>query len=52
VFLQSIGAQADITASLTNQLANERYHFEQGNQDEWRKALGGALSCYTAPHLH
>ncbi|MCB1484980.1 MAG: AAA family ATPase [Hyphomicrobiaceae bacterium] len=29
----------DITVSLTNQLANERYHFEQGNQDEWRKTV-------------
>ena len=30
---------SDITASLTNQLANERYHFDQGNQDEWRKTV-------------
>jgi len=30
---------SDITASLTNQLANERYHFDQGNEDEWRKAV-------------
>ena len=29
----------DITASLTNQLANERYHFEQGNNEEWRKTV-------------
>ncbi|GEP59647.1 hypothetical protein RSO01_68130 [Reyranella soli] len=29
----------DIAASLTNQLANERYHFEQGNEDEWRKTV-------------
>lgn len=29
----------DITTSLSNQLANERYHFEQGNQDEWRKTV-------------
>jgi len=37
---------ADITASLSNQLANERYHFDQGNQDEWRKtvkSVAGAL---------
>jgi hypothetical protein len=35
-----------ITASLTNQLANERYHFEQGNYDEWRdtvKSIAGRL---------
>lgn len=30
---------SDITASLTNQLANERYHSEQGNDDEWRKTV-------------
>lgn len=30
---------SDIAASLTNQLANERYHFEQGNEDEWRKTI-------------
>lgn len=29
----------DITTSLRNQLAGERYHFEQGNQDEWRKSV-------------
>lgn len=29
----------DITTSLTNQLANERYHSEQGNEDEWRKSV-------------
>lgn len=37
---------SDITASLTNQLANERYHFEQGNEDEWRrtvKSIAGTL---------
>lgn len=37
---------SDITASMTNQLANERYHFEQGNHDEWRKSaksIAGAL---------
>ena len=37
---------SDIAESLTNQLANERYHFEQGNEDEWRKtvkSIGGAL---------
>lgn len=36
----------DITDSLTNQLANERYHFDQGNQDEWRntvKSIAGKL---------
>lgn len=30
---------SDITTSLSNQLAGERYHFEQGNQDEWRKTV-------------
>ncbi|MFN4929042.1 DEAD/DEAH box helicase [Bradyrhizobium sp.] len=30
---------SDITASLTNQLANERYYFDQGNEDEWRKTV-------------
>lgn len=30
---------SDITASLTNQLANERRHFEQGEEDEWRKTV-------------
>jgi len=30
---------SDITASLANQLANERYHFERGNEDEWRKTV-------------
>lgn len=30
---------SDITASLANQLANERYHAEQGNDDEWRKTV-------------
>lgn len=29
----------DITTSLTNQLANERYHFDQGDQDEWRDTV-------------
>ncbi len=36
----------DITTSLTNQLTNERYHFDQGNQDEWRntvKSIAGLL---------
>src|SRR5690606_23840783 len=28
---------SDITTSLSNELAGERYHFELGNQDEWRK---------------
>lgn len=30
---------SDITTSLSNQLAGERYHFENGNQDEWRKSV-------------
>ncbi len=30
---------SDITASLTNQLANERYHFDQGDQDAWRNTV-------------
>lgn len=30
---------SDITTSLSNQLAGERYHFEQGNQEEWRKSV-------------
>ena len=30
---------SDVTTSLRNQLAGERYHFEQGNQDEWRKSV-------------
>lgn len=30
---------SDITASLSNQLANERYQFEQGNHEEWRKSV-------------
>lgn len=37
---------SDIAASLTNQLANERYHFEQGSEDEWRrtvKSIAGTL---------
>ena len=29
----------DITASLTNQLANERFHFDQGDQDRWRDTV-------------
>lgn len=36
----------DITTSLTNQLANERFHFDQGNQEEWRntvKSIAGSL---------
>ena len=36
----------DITANLANQLANERYYFDQGHDDEWRKtvkAIAGAL---------
>ncbi|AKM11415.1 AAA family ATPase [Croceicoccus naphthovorans] len=36
----------DITASLTNQLGNERYHFDQGDQDQWRetvKSIAGSL---------
>jgi len=37
---------SDITASLTRQLENERFHFEQGNHEEWRstvKSIGGTL---------
>jgi energy-coupling factor transporter ATP-binding protein EcfA2 len=37
---------ADIMASLTRQLANERFHFDQGNQDAWRetvKKIAGTL---------
>ena len=37
---------SDITVKLTNQLANERCHFDQGNQDEWRntvKSIAGSL---------
>jgi hypothetical protein len=30
---------SDITTSLAHQLANERYHFNQGNDDEWRKTV-------------
>lgn len=30
---------SDITTSLSNQLAGERYHFERGNLDEWRKSV-------------
>lgn len=30
---------SDITESLINQLAGERYHFEQGNEDEWRRSV-------------
>lgn len=30
---------SDITTTLSNQLAGERYHFEQGNHDEWRKSV-------------
>lgn len=36
----------DITTSLTNQLANERYHFDQGDQGKWRetvKSIAGSL---------
>jgi hypothetical protein len=36
----------DITTSLTNQLASERYHFDQGDQDRWRdtvKSIAGSL---------
>jgi len=29
----------DIMTSLTRQLTNERYHFDQGNQDEWRRTV-------------
>jgi hypothetical protein len=37
---------SDITTSLAHQLANERYHFDQGNDEEWRKtvkSLAGTL---------
>ena len=30
---------SEITSSLTNQLSNERYHFDQGNEDEWRRTV-------------
>lgn len=30
---------SDITTSLSNQLAGERYHFDQGNHEEWRKSV-------------
>lgn len=30
---------SDITTTLNNQLRNERYHYDQGNQDEWRKTV-------------
>jgi len=36
----------DIAAGLSRQLANERFHFEQGNHDEWRrtvKSIAGSL---------
>jgi len=36
----------DITTSLSNQLANERYHFDQGDQDKWRdtvKSIAGSI---------
>ena len=29
----------DITTSLSNRLANERYHHDQGNQDRWRDTV-------------
>jgi hypothetical protein len=37
---------SDITESLGNQLVGERYQFEQGNDDEWRrsvKSIAGTL---------
>jgi energy-coupling factor transporter ATP-binding protein EcfA2 len=37
---------ADITKSLTNQLAKELFHFDQGDQDKWRetvKSIAGSL---------
>ena len=37
---------SDVTTSLANQLANERYFYEQGKEDEWRKSvksIAGAL---------
>lgn len=30
---------SDITTSLIKQLAKERYHFEYGNEDEWRRTV-------------
>jgi len=30
---------SDIVTSLTNQLANERYNFDQGDQDKWRDTV-------------
>lgn len=36
----------DITTALTQQLANERYNFEQGNEEAWRqtvKSIAGTL---------
>lgn len=30
---------SDIITSLTNQLANERYNFDQGDQDKWRDTV-------------
>ncbi|WP_438851970.1 AAA family ATPase [Brevundimonas nasdae] len=32
-----------IVASLSNQLANERRHYDEGNEDEWRKTLKSVL---------
>lgn len=32
-----------IVASLSNQLANERRHYDEGNEDEWRKTLKSIL---------
>jgi hypothetical protein len=36
---------SDITVSLTRQLENEKYHFEQGNEDEWRKTVKSITSA-------
>ena len=33
-----------ITTSLSNQLAGERYHFDQGNLDEWSKSVKSIAS--------
>lgn len=34
----------EITTSLSNQLARERYHFDQGNLDEWSKSVKSIAS--------
>jgi hypothetical protein len=35
----------DITTTLNNQLRNERYHYDQGNQDEWRKTVKSIVAA-------